>query len=383
MTHAEETEGLPSGSGFDSCFRCLGKWELEKRFRKDDSESSSDAKKGQKIHQALEKSDLSRLSGSESVTAKICMDTEAKLIDKYDFEDVRDVVWEQRFWDVDDDFNKLWSVRLDYLLIQPRRALLFDHKTGWGIPVPIEQNWQIRSQAAIVWYMYQVDEVIAVLSHPHHPDSRYEVGIYTAEQCAEWMVTIRGYVDLIQKPDQPFTVGGIQCQYCRAKHMCPERQAWLEKVALDVRNEIRERGFTALIDRNPDERAQHYREVRQLAENCERIIEQYTSMAVHDPDAISGYRTQKAWQRSVKNEVEALEKVEREFGEKVANESMIFSLTELQEAVRRAKKLSKVKAEKLVEACLGETIRFAPKRPFLVEKKYYGAQDFPKESTGT
>jgi hypothetical protein len=387
MTHAEETKGLPSGSGFDSCFRCLGKWELEKRFRKDESDASSDAKKGQKIHKALEHSDLGRLSGSESVTADICMDTEAKMIDKYDFADASDVYWEQRLWDVDDDLNPLWSVQLDYLLTQysTGSALLIDHKTGWGIPVPIGENWQIKAQSALVWYLHRVNEIVAILSHPHHPDTRYEEITFTAAQCAEFMVTIRGFVELIQKPDQPRTPGGVQCQHCRAKHMCPERQAWLDRVALDVRNEIRERGFTALIDRTPDERAQHYREIKQLGENCARILEQYTSMVVNDPDAVVGFRSQKAWLRGLKDEATAIEKVEREFGEKIANESMSFSLTELEEAVRRAFKLSKMKATARVEACLSDVLKWTPKKPYLVEKKFYGAHDAQdkSQSSGT
>jgi hypothetical protein len=372
MTHAEISKGLPSASGFDSCFRCLGKWELEKQFGEEPE--SADARRGDRIHRALERSDLSELTGGEQLTASICMDIEGQMTDQHNFEDAEDVIWEKRMWDVDDDLTALWSVQVDYLRLSrnKRRALVIDHKTGWGIPVPIKYNWQIRAEAAIVWYHYGVDEVVAVLAHPHHPDSRYEVAIYTAKDCADFLVTIRGNVALIQQPDQPRTPNGTSCQHCRARHICPERQAYLDKVGQDVINEIRERGYTALLDRNPEQRGEHYRSVKSLLAQCELIMEKYTSMVAADPDSVKGFRLVKGWTRSIKDEVEAMELVEKEFGEKVANDSMVFSLTELETALQRSLKIGKTKATARVEACLHDVLKWTPKRPWLTEQRYYG-----------
>jgi hypothetical protein len=187
MTHKEVAKGLPSGSGFDSEFRCLDKRQLEKKFPERDD--TTDSRRGDRIHAALEHSNFDELTGGERLTAEICLDNEGMLVDKYGFHGAGEVIWEKRMWDVDDDFNPLWRVQVDYLRLEGRRALVIDHKTGWGIPVPIDMNWQMRAQAAIVWYHYNVAEVVAALSHPQHPDSRWEARVWSAKQCTEFMLT--------------------------------------------------------------------------------------------------------------------------------------------------------------------------------------------------
>jgi hypothetical protein len=383
ITHKEAVKGLPSASSFDANFLCPGKWMLEKRFIEE--QESADARRGNRIHEALEKSDLSILSDAEQITASICMDNEAQLIDKYDFEYTDEVVWEQRLWDVDDEFNPLWSAQLDYLRFTQGRALLIDHKTGWGIPVAIGHNWQIKAQAALAWFYYELDEVVAALSHPHHPTSRMEAEVYTAKQCAEFMVTIRGHVEQMQLADKRRIPNGVSCEYCKARNMCPERLESLDKTARAARDEIRERGFTALIDRNPDERAVHFKQMKDLNEHSALVMQRYATMEADVPGSVAGYKLQKAWQRSIPadKESEAIELIKQEYGDRFAYSCMTFSLTECVESIRRQQSIGLVNANAKIEALLKGVIKWKAKRPWLVEARYYGETHQPQAGDGT
>lgn len=371
MTHYEETEGLPSGSGFDADFRCPGKWLMERPFQKQKEESTTDAIRGQRIHDALQTSDLSGLSGGESLTASICMDNEAKLIEEYGFHDHDQVIWEKRYWDVDDDLNKLWSVKLDYLCISQKRGLIIDHKTGWGIPADIEQNWQIRSQAAITWFYHRFDEVVAALSHPHHPDKRMQVIKYSAKECAEYMLTIRGGVERIQMPDQQRIPSSFNCEYCMAKNICPERAAWLARIALDAKNEISERGYTALLDRTPEQRGEHYRSLKELVAHMKLLMERYTTMAVRDDGSVAGWKPTKSWRSTITDEARAMELVEAEFSKETSAASLVFSITECEEVVAKKLGIGKLKAKEKVETLLREVLKWKPSNPWLIERRNF------------
>ena len=71
MTHKEVAKGLPSGSGFHSEFRCLGKRQLEKKFP--ECGDTTDSRRGDRIHAALEHSNFDELTGGERLTAEICV----------------------------------------------------------------------------------------------------------------------------------------------------------------------------------------------------------------------------------------------------------------------------------------------------------------------
>jgi hypothetical protein len=368
-THDAEVEGKPSASGFDADFRCLGKRHLEKQLPREPDTAIQ--KRGSGIHKALETSDLSELSASDQITASRCMFAEAELVHEFDFEGA-DTLWEKRWWDVGEDLEPLWSARLDvvHLDLPKRRAMVNDHKTGWGIPVPIESNWQIRGQACLVALHEPVAEVVTALVHPHHPDSLYQVKTFSLEEIEVNLVTIRRNVALIERDDQPRTPNKISCHFCRAKRICPEYQAQVKELQQSIADEVEDKGFTAIIRRTPAERGQHVSQLKQLEDHIGEIIEQYEKLAKKDPAAIDGWRLVKSYNRIVTNEGKAISVIEKELGRKAVEAALQFSLSGLEEFVEKTTKPKKAAKEK-VEALLRkhDLLKFKPKKEFLKEKR--------------
>jgi CRISPR/Cas system-associated exonuclease Cas4 (RecB family) len=325
--------------------------------------------RGVRIHTALEISDLSGLSKSDAITASRIMYGEAELVQQHDFEGA-EVEWEQRFWDVDDEMNHIWSSQVDTLHWQKerRRLLITDNKTGWARPMPIEANWQMKSQAALLGVeYYDAEEVVAALIHPHHPDSLSEVAIYTRDELESNLTTVRHMVNAIQQPEQPRTVGGVQCQYCSAKRICPEYQAHVAKMEQDIADEIEDRGFTAIIRRTPKQRGEHVHHLKQLAKHIEILVDQYTQLAVKDQTAIAGWTLRRKMQRIITDEVEAMSLVKNEFGADALYDATKFSIASLEENL--SKKMSKKEAKAAVERLLSPVLKFKTSDAYLQEAR--------------
>lgn len=364
--HDEETEGKPSSSGFDAEFRCLGRRELCATLPPEDDTTIQ--KRGQRVHKALETSDLSELPASEQITASRCMYAEAELVHKFGFEGAH-VEWEMRIWDFDDQLRHTWSARIDALHIigKGERIMVDDHKTGWGLPIAIEENWQMKSQGALLGDQYASKEVVAALVHPHHPDSLYETVVYGPKEIAENLVIVRGLVAKIQKKGNRRTPNAISCQYCKAKRICPEYQGELKALEQSIADEIEDKGFTAIIRQTPEQRGKRVKQLKSFAKGIKEILEQYTHLAKKDEDAIKGWRLRRSYDRILTSEREAIIMTERAFGKEALREAMEFSLTSLQAFLEKG--MTKKEAKARVEEVLFKVLKFQPKEPFLEERR--------------
>jgi hypothetical protein len=376
--HGELAAYLPSGSGFDSYFRCLGKWEAEQGVP--ERESTPEQMRGERIHAALAKSDLSELVPSDATTASSCMYAEGKLVEKYSFEHAvsyweptLDKEWNKRhsqmlmprLFDIDDKFNPLWSVQHDRVLETKDEAMMIDYKTGFGELVPIDINWQVKAQVASLYVaLGERKRFIAALVHPHHPDSLYEVTEFTSEQAALMVQTIRGHVALIQQKDQPLTPGDIQCRWCGVRHSCLERKQWLLARASANIQAVKDRGYTDIIERTPDERGQHVRELKDLQDMAEHYLNQYVDVALKDPNAIKGWKLHESSQRSWSSEDRAIALAQKLFGEDVVAAAMKMSPANLEAAM--LEKYGKLRGKEMMELRMGKLIVYKERRPWLV-----------------
>ncbi len=406
--HSIAVKGLPSASGFDANFRCLGKRALCKQLPKE--EDTALTNRGRRIHKALETTDLSPLSMSEQITVSRCMYAEAELVHDYSFEQA-ETIWERRLWDVDDDFQRLWSGQVDTLFIQrdQRRLMIDDHKTGWGLPVPIENNWQMKSEAALAADLYEADEAVAALVHPHHPDSLYEVAVYDRDTLRANLETVRGFVRQLQAdhlhegedpiawikpsvkgytwspkkvPDAkpvfdsvlPRTPNAVSCQWCMAKRICPEYQAQMAKLQQDVADEVEDKGFTAILRRTPAQRGDHVRQIKMLQDNLKALLEQYTELVAKDEAAgnrpsstIQGYGIRFKWDRKITDEVKAMKFIEQALGKSALAHALKFNLTALEEHLTRT--MTKKDAKARVEEILRGVIKLQKSNPWLEERR--------------
>jgi hypothetical protein len=364
--HDKEAEFLPSASGFDSEFRCLGRRALTNKLPKE--EDTAIQVRGSKIHKALEDSDLEDLADSDARTASRCMYAEAKLVNEFDFEGA-EVSWEARYWDFDDNLDHTWSARIDTLHLKATRLLVADNKTGWGIPPPIDTNWQVRASAALLAdSYYDVEEAVVALIHPHHPDSLYEVRVFTRADLSDILVDVRGLVRAIQRPDQPRTAGSIQCQFCMAKRLCPEYKAHMKAVEQAIADEIADEGFTGLIRQSPKERGAMVSHLKEMTKNIQVLMKQYVEMAKHDDMAVKGFTLRRKMMRSFTDEGEGMRLIKESWGEDALADATHVSLPDLEKVL--AKRLGTAKdAKEAVKRVLNPVLKFAVSEAYLEESR--------------
>jgi hypothetical protein len=362
----DEREGLPSSSGFDSEFRCPGKRALCARLPKE--EDTAVTERGRRIHEALQKGDFNDLADSEARTASRIAYGESEIVHEYGFEGA-DVTFEERIWDFDDEFNRLWSGRVDRYDWQAdkRRLLVLDDKTGWTKPPPIHENWQVRSEAAALCQQSDALEVVVGLIHPHHPESLWEAKVYTQQEMLHLLDITRANVKAIMLPNQRRIPGAIQCQWCQAKRICPEYKAYSADLERAIADEVTDQGFTAINRRDKDERGEHVRALKEQMKNIEFILSQYVELAQRDPDAIAGWKLTRRLTRIVTNEIEAMNLVRAEFGPDALYAALTFSIPALETELAKKSTLREAKAS--VERVLNPLIKFRKSKYFLEEAR--------------
>jgi hypothetical protein len=292
---------------------------------------------------------------------------EAEIVHTYDFEGAL-VEFEQRFWD-SLGLEHTWSAQVDRHDWQPqeRRLLVIDDKTGWTVPPPVETNWQIRSETALLAEIYDAREAVAALIHPHHPDSLWQAHIYTRAECDTLLEIVRHNVAAIQVEDRPRIPGAIQCQYCTAKRVCPEYLA--HEAALDraIADEIQDAGFTAINRRTAKERGAHVQQLKTRVRNIELLLAQYTDLLTRDLGAIDGWRLSRKLTRAVTNEARAIELVRDAHGPDVLAECLSFSIKSLEDIL--AKRGTRQEAKSAVERLLSPILTYNRGKYYLTEAR--------------
>lgn len=364
-SHLRETEGKPSASRFDADFRCLGKRGLEVQLPPEPDNKNT--KRGTKIHSGLEQSDFSELSNSDQITASRCLYGVSEIIHKHGFEGA-EVEHEKRIWIVDDNLEPSWSAKLDDLYILGDRALVIDYKTGFGVTQPIAHNWQIAAQCVAVRQErgQEIKSIVGALVHPHHPDSLFEEVSFTADKLDLNAVIINGKIAEIAKPDQPRTPNAVSCQYCRAKGICPEYRAKMEKLAKDIVDEVKDEGFTKLIQRSPEERGRHLKAIKMLEKSIETIVAQYVELAKKG-DEVAGFALVKSWNKEITDESSAISTARKTWGDAAISAALKFNLVALEKWLGEQPNKTKKGAKEEVEAILKPLIKFKPKAQFLKE----------------
>ena len=366
--HDIETEGLPSSSGFDSEFRCPGKRQLCLQLPKEEDQAA--ANRGVRIHEAIQSWDLEKLAKDERRTAHRIMFGESQIVHQYGFEGA-DVTFEERVWDFDDNLDHTWSGRVDRYDwdANQSRLLVLDDKTGWTTVPLIEDNWQVRSEASLLAERLDARETVMGLIHPHDPDSLWEAHVYSRDETDELLDRTRHNVVKIQQPDQRRIAGGIQCQWCPAKRVCPEYKAAAEQLAQDISDEIEDEGFTTIIRRTKKERGNHVRWIKELVKNCEFMLEQYVQLELREPESIQGWKITRKLTRSVLNEATAIELVNNRFGADAMTASLVFNIVALETYLKEEQNMGAKDAKEAVRQCLFSVMEYKRGKYFLDEAR--------------
>jgi hypothetical protein len=288
------------------------------------------------------------------------MNLEAELVDRFSFDGAEEI-WETRLWITNKDGGKLWSTKPDHVLLKGSEAMTQNAKTGRGVPVPIDRNWQVASEAAAVWFHRRPTKVITCLVHPRHPDVQYQTKIWTAEECAQAMLDIGEFVEEIQKPNAPRTPNSISCEHCRAKGICPEYRAQSEQLTRDLRQHWNDEGLSFILDKDPKQRAEDIDATKRIIKDNQEKITLYTKLMQKDPNAVADYKLRRQYITDIVDEEQAIETIEEVFGLDAMHATVTLSINALEDFL--AKKHGRAAARELIATHLGHLLKRRAKQP--------------------
>ena len=228
MNQIDERAGLPSASGVERILLCHGSWLLEKDLPE---ETSADAERGIRIHEANETGDTSGLTLSEADVSRRCLEIEQELFKVWAAEYVqaqRDPfnphpIREKRLWIVRRGVH-LASAKIDYYVVAGTHALILDTKSGRAKQTPPASNWQLRTGAIAIALNYPgIRHVRVGIVQPLGAKS--PVCDYNEHDILNSEALLFAGLRDANKPDARRVPGLKQCQFCKAKHICPEAKA--------------------------------------------------------------------------------------------------------------------------------------------------------------
>lgn len=218
MSLGDEREGKPSASGANRWVRCPASFKREQGMPDKIRRSTT---RGIRGHAVLEgKASIDSLPVGDAVTVRVAMDREAELFDQLDLHGSQEIR-EERFWVGKD---KLWSSKSDVVYVKGKMALVINYKLGAWDMGPINEDWQMAAEAAAVAFNHPVDLVVAARVQPL-ATLQVQINRMELPKLKQSFNKLNSRAELAVT-DQAFAKPGFkQCQWCKAKPVCPEYQS--------------------------------------------------------------------------------------------------------------------------------------------------------------
>ena len=229
--------GLPSASSLERLHNCPGSWLATKDML---DESNADSEAGTRIHKALETGDMTGLSADEEQTAEMCQIQSDNVMNEWvksDHPKSLGIHKEQRLGitriggvvKVTDETKAdlVFTGQADLIVIDGKRGLVLDYKTGRGEVADAAENLQLRGLAVMAAWVWRLDSVrVAIVQPWAGPASVADYDRQALDQSRLWLYSVLERVKTATPNDlNP----GDWCHYCKAKAVCPA----LRDVALE------------------------------------------------------------------------------------------------------------------------------------------------------
>ena len=227
-------KGLPSASSLERLDNCPGSWLASKDLPE---ESSDVAESGTRIHKALETGDMTGLSADEEQTAEMCRAQADKVLADWN-PDMEGIAHKEHRLGITriggvvvvNDYTTadlVFTGQADLIVIDGKRGLVLDYKTGRGEVASAEENLQLRGLAVMAAWVWRLDSVrVAIVQPWAGPASVADYDRQAIDQSRFWLLDVLDRVKLATPNDlNP----GAWCHYCKAKAVCPA----LRSVALE------------------------------------------------------------------------------------------------------------------------------------------------------
>lgn len=226
--------GLPSASSLERLHNCPGSWLATKDMPE---ESNADSDAGTRIHKALETGDMTGLSADEEQTADMCRTQGDKVLGDWN-PDLDGIAHkEQRLGitriggvvKVTDDTKAdlVFTGQADLIVIDGKRGLVLDYKTGRGEVADAAENLQLRGLAVMAAWVWRLDSVrVAIVQPWAGPASVADYDRQAIDQSRLWLYDV---IERAKTASPDLLNAGDWCKYCKAKAICPA----LRSVALE------------------------------------------------------------------------------------------------------------------------------------------------------
>jgi CRISPR/Cas system-associated exonuclease Cas4 (RecB family) len=190
------------------------------------SDNLTDPGRGILLHELLSQSGDINFDGfddSEQWLIEQCVYIKQSIQAHFNFDHAK-VHVEERLFFIGPKKEPLFSARLDLFAVDEENcsALIIDYKTGWKGAAEAERNLQLRWQAALVYKNYNVTKIYVAIVQPMVSEMPYSVAFYDDAKLIRAIKAISRVVSDLQAPDAPRVPGPVQCEWCRAKSICPE-----------------------------------------------------------------------------------------------------------------------------------------------------------------
>jgi hypothetical protein len=221
---------------------CPGRHNAQKGIPRAPEESNEYRNYGTKVHAALADPDRMRemnLTADEKEMYELCRQVEKDLMASY-FADQpaanngenrvrvwRHVRWWARFKSSLDKTTELThSGEADMAVRRGVKAMIFDYKSLFGEVPENPKNMQLRDLAVLMkGNLGAIQEIAVAIIQPRV--SMFPVPcVYTAADLARAEQDMFDRVSNSNHPGAPRIAGEAQCEYCRARNSCVERQKW-------------------------------------------------------------------------------------------------------------------------------------------------------------
>jgi hypothetical protein len=275
---------------------------------------------GDRIHDALETDDFSKLEGEELSMAIRCRE-QLNMLRELVFTEDDDLTVhkEERMW-----YNgNRYSGKPDVVFLHADTALIVDYKTGRNCVGDASENDQLQWLAVLAHHTYKVNTVIVAVVQPHCGEPTFHKFNPTA------MKRIRNKVlrilRAVEKPGAKLRPGKDQCRYCKAKHVCPALKNSMSEIAL-----VDPEALT------PTKTAEILEQAQAVKELIKAVEERAEAMMAEDPGAIPGWTMKPgSVRRSVEDSKGTYGKLaDGGYSFDLIINSASFSLSKLERAIR-------------------------------------------------
>lgn len=267
---------------------------------------------------------------------------------------------EVREWFYGPDGYPVMSGKVDVMALTKSRGLIVDFKTGRNEVTESARNLQLRSQAVIMAENYGFRPFDVAIIQPW-VSSTPDICSYTEEDLGIASREVLKILEEAQKPDAKRIPGEKQCDWCRAKRICPEANVIVADLVPVQVLSLTPQQVSDVLDRV------------KLAKKVIDDIEKWAKQRLQeDPNAIPGWTLEPGdKRRSVTSPQQAIDLLQ-EHG--LLDQEGFFQccdvkLGELEKQVRAHTGLKKKEAEAKVNAALKDVIQTKQNQPSLARIK--------------